>query len=247
MSSEGADDPSDRDAHTGRVGYRQPPKEHQFKKGHSGNPKGRPRRKPLPEKRMKGLAEIKAAEEALKLEAYRLIPVRDGGRVEEIPAIQALYRAAFLNALKGNRHSQKLMMESLIKIEAQEYSLMAEALDTAINYKVEWERAFERDRQQGKPEPSLLPHPDDVVIDLQKGSFQILGPATAEEKAELDDLIRRRDAVAQEVSKLSEELNSTDDAVLRERYLEYLKQEQRFLDLMNEALPERYRRKFYSD
>ena len=242
MSHQGADDPSDRDAHTGRVGYRQPPKEHQFKKGHSGNPKGRPRKRPLPETRMKGLAEIKAAEEALKLEAYRLIPVRDGSRVEEIPAIQALYRAMFLNALKGNRHSQKLMMESLIKVEDQEYARMAEAIDTAIKYKVEWERTLERYREQGIPEPVMLPHPDDVVIDLQKGSFQVLGPATAEEKAALDDLICRRDAVAQEVSKLIEELNSTEDLALRERHLEALKHEQRLLELMNQRLPDRLKR-----
>lgn len=241
MSSEGADDPSDRDAHTGRIGYRQPPKEHQFKKGHSGNPKGRPRKRPLPETRMKGLAEIKAAEEALKLEAYRLIPVRDGSRVEEIPAIQALYRAMFLNALKGNRHSQKLMMESLIKVEDQEYARMAEAMDTAIKYKVEWERTLERYRELGIPEPVLLPHPDDVVIDLQKGSFQVLGPATAEEKAELDGIIRRRDALAEHLETLAARLASTDDPSLKESYLDDLGQGRRSLGSLNDMLPERYR------
>jgi hypothetical protein len=38
--------PSEQDASDGRdydVGYRKPPREHQFKPGQSGNPKGRPR------------------------------------------------------------------------------------------------------------------------------------------------------------------------------------------------------------
>lgn len=242
MSREGADDPSDRDAHTGRIGYRQPPKEHQFKKGHSGNPKGRPRKRPLPETRMKGLSEIKAAEEALKLEAYRLIPVRDGSRVEEIPAIQALYRAMFLNALKGNRHSQKLIMESLIKVEDQEYARMAEAMDTAIKYKVEWERTLELYREQGIPEPVLLPHPDDVAIDLQKGSFQVLGPATPEEKAELDKIVRRRDLLVERVHSLSTKHDSTDDPALKASYLEDIDEGRRSIAMINELLPDRYRR-----
>lgn len=242
MSRQGADDPSDRDAYTGRVGYRQPPKEHQFKKGRSGNPKGRPRKRPLPDTRMKGLAEIKAAEEALKLEAYRLIPVRDGNRVEEIPAIQALYRAMFLNALKGNRHSQKLVMESLIKVEDQEYARMAEAMDTAIKYKVEWERTLELYREQGIPEPVLLPHPDDVVIDLQKGSFQVLGPATPEEKAELDKIVRRRDLLVERVRSLSKKHDSTDDPALKASYLEDIDEGRRSIAMINELLPDRYRR-----
>ena len=63
------------------VGYRKPPKQGQFKKGETGNPRGRPKRPThaMPEwheERMKAI---------ISQEAYRLIDIHEGGKEARLP------------------------------------------------------------------------------------------------------------------------------------------------------------------
>lgn len=79
------------------VGYGKPPKPTQFKKGQSGNPRGRPKgsKSKLPrlnEERMKTI---------ILEEAYRNITVRDGMRNVTVPIAQAVLRSLAVNAVKG--------------------------------------------------------------------------------------------------------------------------------------------------
>lgn len=73
----------------GEVGYCRPPKEHQFKSGKSGNPKGRP----------KG-----ARNEATILRGIfnRRIEVREGGRARKMSVLEAMFLRFTEDALKGN-------------------------------------------------------------------------------------------------------------------------------------------------
>jgi len=86
------------------VGYRRPPAEHRFRKGQSGNPGGRP--KGSKSKAIDTGHGMKAAEEFLRLEAYRPVTIREGEKLLELPAIQAVFRAMGVAALKGNRSSR---------------------------------------------------------------------------------------------------------------------------------------------
>jgi hypothetical protein len=79
-----------------------------FRKGQSGNPSGRPKRK----------ATERAKEIALQ-EAYRLVPVRDGDKIVKMPAIQAVHRSQIALAAKGNGPAQRAVLRVVQAIEKE--------------------------------------------------------------------------------------------------------------------------------
>jgi hypothetical protein len=86
-----------------RVGYGHPPEGTRFQKGHSGNPKGRPRGR-------KNLG-------TLFLDAlHRKIEVREGDRVRSMPKIEAAIEVTLNKALKGDHRSFAKLMDVADKL-----------------------------------------------------------------------------------------------------------------------------------
>lgn len=79
------------------VGYRKPPREHQFKKGRSGNPKGRKR----------GALSLSAL---MAKELFALITISENGRVKKITKVEAALKQLVNKAAQGDRHMLKLML-----------------------------------------------------------------------------------------------------------------------------------------
>lgn len=167
------------------VGYGKPPKHTRFQKGQSGNPNGRPRGAGNKTNRIPALNEERMKTVVLA-EAYRLIGVRDGDRLVEIPVIQAVIRAIAANAAKGHHRSQQLFGELVQWVERENKALHDEWLNTAIEYKRDWEQELYRRERAGATGPEPLPHPDDIVINIQTGQVEIRGPMTREEKIRWD-------------------------------------------------------------
>jgi hypothetical protein len=80
-----------------RIGYGKPPKSTQFKRGRSGNPKGRP-------KNSRKLATD------LTAELSEQITVREEGRSRRISKQRALIKSLMAKALQGNVHASAAML-----------------------------------------------------------------------------------------------------------------------------------------
>ncbi|MDH3668977.1 MAG: DUF5681 domain-containing protein [Paracoccaceae bacterium] len=193
------------------VGYAKPPKDTRFKPGQSGNPRGRPKgaknkRPALNEERMKNL---------ILDEAYRSIKVRDGVRQVTIPVAQAVIRSIAVNAAKNRIGAQRLFSELLATAETSNKALHDAYLETAIEYKTEWEKELRLRKERGIDGPLPIPHPDDVVIDVRAGQVHIKGPMTPEEKAELDELVADRKEIERELARVKRRRNRTKSATER--------------------------------
>lgn len=167
------------------AGYRRPPREHQFKKGKSGNPKGRPKNSALPP------SDRSANALALK-EADRLIAIREDGETHRITAIDAVQRAQYVSALKGSAYSQKHIIERYDRAEREQRQEKRDRTEFwSANIDASHKLLAEAKRK-GEEAPLLFPHPDDVVIDEESGVL-FIGPVDAEELKSLEETCRLRD------------------------------------------------------
>jgi len=88
----------------GKVGYKKPPQEGQFKKGQSGNPRGR----------TSGSKNMKAVFEEL---LQKPIPIRQGDRQTSIPMTQALLMALMKKAVQGDIKAVELVLKTAEKCQ----------------------------------------------------------------------------------------------------------------------------------
>ena len=82
------------------TGYKKPPKEHQFTKGQSGNPRGRP-------KGSKNVATL------LQEELAQTIIVQEQGQNKSIKKLDAIVKQLVMKALKGDSRAIEYLFKQL--------------------------------------------------------------------------------------------------------------------------------------
>jgi len=95
-------------------GYKNPPKEHQFKKGKSGNLKGRPRKKKQPSSDP-GLDLIASVHHELRKSVF----VQENGKHSEITKLDAFSAQLVAQSVNGKPSQQKMLL-SLLMLDTHE-------------------------------------------------------------------------------------------------------------------------------
>src|SRR5262249_21949483 len=147
----------------------------QFKKGESGNRKGRPPNKkaiPPGSGALGGGIADRLSAMALD-EATRPVTVREGDKVSEIPAMQALLRTMFRAASHGDTKAGRQLLELIARAESRRADTAVEFLQFVAQYKEKHVPVFEKHEREGLDPPDIYPHPDDFIVDETTGEVTI--------------------------------------------------------------------------
>ncbi|MGB9364734.1 MAG: DUF5681 domain-containing protein [Xanthobacteraceae bacterium] len=157
----------------------------QFKKGQSGNPKGRPKKPDLGGRSVDAL---------VLAEGDRLIPVREGQNTSELTEIAAVIRKQYAIALSGNAYAQKHVIQRRDWAELRKRERIARDIEVWEKYVHETRQAMAQAKAKGEPMPEPLPHPDDIIINYEEG-VSCIGPMNEKQLEGVKKLVRMRDTL----------------------------------------------------
>jgi len=186
------------------VGYGRPPKSSQFRPGQSGNPRGRPRKKESPPER---LPELFPTREAVRLEARRLIAIKDAAGRHEVTGIEAVVRAQYVKAMQGSVFAQREILNRQLAEDERRYQERKANFNFWHDYQTDARSRMEAARRAGKIEPDPLPHPDDIDLDWETLGVRFRGPVDEQALADTNCVLELRRLALMMSQYLGEEIS----------------------------------------
>ena len=214
------------------VGYGKPPIATRFKKGRSGNPRGRPKGS----KNQRPIALEQRLHKIILNEAYRSIDVNEGGKTVTYDMAEAVMRSIAVNAAKGRVRAQELFMKILEHVEQKAQSDHFEMLENAIDYKRLWTKEFASRERTGRSGEMPPIHPDDVYIGYRNGVVRLAH--TESERRLFAFMQEARPGLQSEIADLRAELSDNPDRETRKEIEVEISENMNALNLINQILPE---------
>lgn len=132
-------------------------------------------------------------DEAVLRTAARPMRMTLDGVTTEVSAAEALLLRQLETGLKGSPHAQRAALERLAAVEVKQRRRIEREIATAVRYVASTRQRIADARARGLPDPEILPHPDDIRVDPEKGIL-IIGPVTPEDLAACRRTAATRDA-----------------------------------------------------
>jgi hypothetical protein len=214
------------------VGYGKPPVETQFKKDRSGNPRGRPKGS----KNKKPALNEPRLQDIILEEAYRKVSVNDGNKKLTYTMAQAVMRSIAVNSAKGGVREQELFTALVERVERERIQDHRELIESATNYKMQWEMEYAARARPGRTGYDPVLHPEDVHISYRTGVVRL---AFTQDEKELFALIREgRPVLLEEKKALIDQLKTEEDPEARKDIEAELGTTLKALELIDQILPE---------
>ena len=87
-----------------------------------------------------------------------------------------------------------------------------------MDYKIAGKEKLKRRERLGITDaPPLLPHPDDIKLDLRAGTARIVGPMTKEEDVVYDLWVAQKQELLAKLEKLEEEFKASKKDAVRKK------------------------------
>ena len=122
-------------------------------------------------------------------EMKRQVAVREGEKVEKTTIERAAVRAIALKAAKGDAKAFKAVMDRRAAIDKRQQIEWENLLKATLEYQVEARRQLVLEKKLRRTGREIIPHPDDIEIDLKNRTINCNGPVTADQKMAQDFLM----------------------------------------------------------
>ena len=143
--------------------------------------------------------------------------------------------------MKGSRLSRRALVELVQQVESRMTDKAMSAMENAIECKLRWTDELER-RRLNLSELDPIPHPDNVVIDYRTGRVRRRALQKSGTSALGTSAVSAADAQA-EVDMFAEKYRKSHSRKWKAMWLSEWHFEQRIFDIINDAMPERYKAK----
>jgi hypothetical protein len=169
--------------------------------------------------------------------------VNEGKKRITMPMIEAMVRSLAINAVRGHLRSQQAFTKMLAETERTLALQKKQFLETMLSYKLNSEDELERRSQLGISGPAIIPHPDDIDIDMRTGDVKFTGPMSRKDKAEWDYFDNRVEEIDRNLERFNAQLEKIRSKKLRALVEDQIADERAHRDMIVSRLGEPSKRR----